>query len=334
MFLIFPKSYYYHEGRGQIMDIVDTLLKSDEPAIRYKTLVNLPGEDPDSLKTRKARNAIKRSPRVELLRSERDRDSGIPYHPYQKWRGAHWALVNLADLCYPPGDRKLIPLRDQVYDWLLSEEHQKGIRQIKGLTRRCASQEGNAIYSTLILGIADKRTDELARRLVEWQWPDGGWNCDKRPQAKNSSYIETITPLRGLALHAKITGNRDSRKAAERAAELLLKRHLFKRQSDGGVMKESFVQLKYPRYYEYDFLFALVVLAEAGYIDNRRCKDALNLLESKRLPDGGFPCDRKLYRVSRNIKYNRTSLVDWGRASTNTRNEFITVDALSVLGKN
>jgi len=315
------------------MDIVDRLLKSDEPAIRYKTTVNILGENPDSAKARKARQAIKKSPRAQLLLSERDRNGKIPYHAYQKWRGPHWVMVNLADLCYPPGDKRLIPLREQVYGWLLSKEHFKGIKVIRGLTRRCASQEGNAIYSTLTLGIADERADELARRLVVWQWPDGGWNCDKRPYAKNSSYIETITTMRGLALHAKITGNKESARAVKRAAELLLKRKLFKRQSDGSVMKESFVQLKYPRYYEYDYLFALVVLAEAGLAEDKRCKEALNLLKSRRLPDGGFPCDRKLYRVSKNIKYNRTSLVDWGGASKNEMNEFITVDTLSVLKK-
>lgn len=315
------------------MDIIDRLLNSDEPAIRYKTLVNILGEGPDSAKAGKAREAIKNSPRAQLLLSERDRNGKIPYHAYQKWRGPHWVLANLADLCYPPGDKRLIPLMEQVYGWLLSKEHFKGIRVIRGLTRRCASQEGNAIYSTLMLGVADKRADELARRLAEWQWPDGGWNCDKRPYAKNSSYIETITTMRGLALHAKITGNKESAKAVKRAADLLLKRKLFKRQSDGGIMKESFVQLKYPRYYEYDYLFALVVLAEAGLDKDKRCKEPLNLLKSRKLPDGGFPCDRKIYRVSKNIKYNRTSLVDWGGASKNEMNEFITVDALSVLKK-
>ena len=96
-------------------------------------------------------------------------------------------------------------------------------------------------------------------------------------------------------------------------------------------MKDSFVQLKYPRYYEYDYLFALVVLGEAGIISNSRSNEALELLKSRQLPDGGFPCDRKLYRVSRDIKYNRTSLVNWGDKSKGTLNEFITVDALSVL---
>jgi hypothetical protein len=316
------------------MDVVERLLKSDEPAIRYKILINVLGEDHGSPKARKARNAIKKSPRVELLLSERDRNGRIPYHPYQKWRGAHWVLVNLADLCYPPGDKTLIPLREQAYGWLLSKEHFKKIKAIKGLTRRCASQEGNAIYSTLMLGIADERTDELARRLVEWQWPDGGWNCDKKPQARNSSYMETITPMRGLILYARSTGDRESKKAVKKAAEVLLKRKLYKRLKDGEIIMNPFIELHYPRYFMYDILFALVVLKEAGFIKDKRCKEGIELLKSRRLADGGFPCERKLYRVKRDIKANRTSLVDWGGAKKKVMNEFVTADALNVLRGN
>ena len=83
----------------------------------------------------------------------------------------------LAELDYPPGDKTLIPLRDQVYAWLLA----RGKRLVlDGRVRTCASQEGNALYATLALGIADDRAEELASSLMAWQWPDGGWNCDKK----------------------------------------------------------------------------------------------------------------------------------------------------------
>ncbi len=58
--------------------------------------------------------------------------------------------------------------------------------------------------------LADERTEELASRLVAWQWPDGGWNCDKNPQASHSSFHESLIPLRGLALHGRMTGNQQS----------------------------------------------------------------------------------------------------------------------------
>jgi hypothetical protein len=45
-----------------------------------------------------------------------------------------------------------------------------------------------------MLGLCDDRTDELVSRLVTWQWPDGGWNCDKRSGALTSSFQETLLP--------------------------------------------------------------------------------------------------------------------------------------------
>jgi hypothetical protein len=64
---------------------------------------------------------IRSSPRVLRLLSDRGDDGCIPFHPYAKWRGAHWVLALMAELGYPPGDRSLIPLREQVLEWLFSD---------------------------------------------------------------------------------------------------------------------------------------------------------------------------------------------------------------------
>jgi len=37
-------------------------------------------------------------------------------------------------------------------------------------------------------------------------------------------------------------------------------------------------------------------MADAGFIRDARCKDALDLLQSKRLPDGGFPQNMPIIR--------------------------------------
>ena len=311
--------------------IIDRLLKSDEPSIRYKVRVNVLGEKPDSTDIGELRNEIRESARVKKLLSERQPGGRIPYHPYSKWFGAHWILATLADIGYPPGDESLLPMRGPVYDWLLSERHTKGIKTINGRVRRCASQESNCVYSTLTLGIADERTDELVQRLIRWQWPDGGWNCDKRPQAVNSSYHESIIPLRSLALFARLRGSDEARAAAERAAQLFLKRELFRRQRDGRPIGPSFVQLCYPPYWHYDFLIGLKVMAEAGFIHDERCGDALDLLESKRLPDGGFPAEKRYYKPITHKSVSGQDLVDWGGVSKRKANEWTTADALYVL---
>jgi hypothetical protein len=312
--------------------IIERLLNSDEPSVRFKVLVNVLGKKPESPEIKKLQKEIKSSSRVRLLLSERGKDGKIPVNPYKKWYGAHWVLACLADIGYPPGEESLIPLREQVYGWLFSKEHEKKIRAVQGRTRRCASQEGNAVYYLLTLGLADDRTEELAERLIKWQWPDGGWNCDKNPKAAKSSFWESLIPLCALALHARLTGNRQSKQTAKRASEIFLKRRLYRRQKDGRVMQDDFVKLHYPCYWRYDILFGLKVMAEAGFISDKRCYDALDLLQSKQLPDGGFPAEGKYYRLGQELPTGR-SLVDWGGVNKKQTNEFITADALYVLKK-
>jgi hypothetical protein len=329
-------------GRVSASKVIDQLAISSHQAIQYKLRINVLEEDPNSEKLGKQRLSIRSSELVRRLLSERGRDRKIPYEPYGKWYGPHWVLTELADLYYPPRDESLLPLRAQEYEWLFSDSHLKTAPFSKSHTgtvfspdrpRIHASMEGNGAFSLLRLGLNDDRTDQLVDRLLKTQWPDGGWNCDRRPLPANpviSSFHETITPLRALALHAKITKSPRSREAAKRAAEIFLKRRIFKRQSDGKIMEGSFTKLHYPPYWHYDVLFGLKVMAEAGFIKDKRCEDALDLLESKRLKDGGFSAEARYYHTS---KKHRTglSLVNWGGVSTTHMNEFVTVDALSVL---
>jgi hypothetical protein len=311
-------------------EIVNRLLKSKEPSIRYKILVNVLKKDRNSSEIKKLQEKIRKSPRVKSLLSQRTKSGEIPFRPYAKWYGSHWVLADLAETGYPSGDKSLIPMREQVYDWLFSPEHEEKIKSINGRVRRCASQEGNAIYYLLSLGLSDERTDELAERLLKWQWHDGGWNCDKRPEAVNSSFMESLIPLRGLAKHAKFTGRKKSKQGAKLATEIFLKRECYKKQKDGTIIYDDFVKLHYPCYWHYDILFGLKVLAEAGFVKDKRCSDALDLLESKRLSDFGFPAEKKFYRLVKERVSGR-SLVDWGGTSVKRSNEFVTADALFVL---
>ncbi|MCC7409839.1 MAG: hypothetical protein IT442_17365 [Phycisphaeraceae bacterium] len=326
-------------------NVINTLLTHDEPAVRYLAYTAVQGHCPDSPYARRLQRAIAQSPRVQALLSPRNPDGRFPFHPYQKYAGCHWVLVNLADLAYPPGDKSLLPLRDQVYDCWLSPQHTQEVTAdhpaatrctrdvvpiIHGRARRCASQEGNALYATLALGIADHRADQLAANLIRWQWPDGGWNCDRSPSAHVSSFHESLAPLRGLAWHARLTGNHASARAAEKAAELFLRRHMYRRLHDDSVINQEFLRLRYPRFWVYDILFALRVLAEAGFITDHRCADALDLLQSKALPDGSYRCQGSYAHLAKTIE-NGATLADWGPVSRKLPNPFVTIDALYVL---
>lgn len=315
-------------------NLILQLLASNEPAIQYKIRAQVLGENPRAKKMRALRSQIAVSPRVRALLSERNARGEIPRHPYSKWSGAHWVLVMLAELEYPPGDKTLLPLRDQMLDYLFSQEYEtKLIRRVKNQKelRIHASIDGNALWYMYALDIADARAEQLAARLMETQWADGGWNCDVRGTGETSSFTESLIPLRGLSIHARVTGDTNARAAVERAAEFFLKRHLFKRLKNGRVIRSDFVRLRFPNYWHYDILFALQVMHEAGFLQDARCAAALDLLQAKALKSGGWRAEGTYYRVTReNIPYSR-SLCAWGSVSARQLNEFVTANALGVL---
>lgn len=327
--------------------MVSALLKSAEPSIRWKTRVRILGANPRSRAIRALREEIRGSARARALLSRRTQlgRAGTARQVYYKWQGLHWVLAGLAELGYPTGDESLFPIRDRVVGFWTDPRYfhefeattqadayrQRGVPVLEGRHRRCASQQGNALRSVMILGIADERADALVERLLRWQWPDGGWNCDRKPSAHTSSFNETWLPMLGLAAYARENKQRGAAKALERAAEIFLKRRLFKRISDGRVMQPDFVALHYPHYWHYDILAGLTAMAEVGKIRDPRCADALDLLEEKRLPNGGWAAERRYYKVSPRAMVPSADYVDWGGTSRLRMNEWVTVDALAAL---
>jgi hypothetical protein len=152
------------------------------------------------------------------------------------------------------------------------------------------------LLSVVRLGLGDERSAQLVERLVHWQWPDGGWNCDRSPDASCSSLYETLLPMRGLGAYARAHDDEVARAAARRATEVLLERRAVFHRSDGRLIDDEWTKLHYPLYWYYDVLGALKGLVEAGRIEDERCRDGLDLLESLRLPDGGWAAQARYYR--------------------------------------
>ena len=138
---------------------LDALLAA-EPSLAYKVRVGVLRELPASRSMRALRESIRESPRVKTLLAGRSSDGRLlrGRGVYDKWQGAHWVMACLADLGYPPGDRDLLPIRDQLLDaWLAPDffdefeceskakcYSRSGVPVMCGRHRRCASQQGAA----------------------------------------------------------------------------------------------------------------------------------------------------------------------------------------------
>lgn len=325
-------------SEGTYRQAAERLADSPDPSVRWRTRVAVFGESPASRSLRSVARAIESSARALALLSGRDAEGRILGGPYRKWQGPHWTLHCLALIGYPPGDKGLLPLREQVLSWLLGEGHLRPPSSLlipgqEERFRRCASQEGNAVWYSLLLGFADARVGELAARLARWQWPDGGWNCDKAPQARASSVVESLIPLRGLGLASRLGAGAAVRTAAGKAGEYFLARRLHRRLRDGRPIAPAwggpFGLIHHPIAF-YDVLLALEAMAEIGKARDPRCAEALDMLEAKRLPDGGFPAEYRTAATTSDFT-SRGTYADWGPMGRRRSNDLVTARALAVL---
>ncbi len=304
------------------------LLASDEPAVRYRTRTWLLNAAESAAEVRADRNAIPDGRIISTLL-----DFPEPkLTPYRKWFGLHWRLVSLADFDPPvarPGIReRLDDGVDRELAWIANPRHLDAVQQIDGLYRADASIEGNALYAASRFGHSgDGRVRRLVDKLLEWQWPDGGWNCDRASSGYRSSFHESAATAIGLAAYHDATGDADALSAARRTAELLLEHRLFRRSADGKPIHSSFVALHWPAYWHYDVLAGLRVLHATGMLADPRAADALDLLESKRLADGRFQTKSAWWQAGRHVT-SPVDAVDWGRARPS---EVLTLHALRIL---
>jgi hypothetical protein len=174
----------------------------------------------------------------------------------------------------------------------------------------------------------------MAESLLDWQWPDGGWNCDRHPEAHHSSANESLPPLRGLAAFARASADAGlaaaARAAADRTAEFLLRHRVAWSERTGRPMNPRVVELHYPPYWHYDVLAGLRALAESDHLDVPRTADALDFLEAKRKPDGTWAPDAAWYRRP-GAAASLVEVVDWTPRDHGATNEALTLSALLVL---
>jgi hypothetical protein len=315
---------------------VEWLLGSHEPLVRYRArtwLLGMPEVDP---LVRADRAALFDGPVVATLLDF----PGPEVSPYRKWWGLHWRLVSLADFDLPidglPDVRQRLQAAvDRELAWIANPRHLESVKRIDGLYRADASMEGNALYSASRFGHAgDARARRLVEKLLEWQWPDGGWNCDRQSSGYRSSFHESWATAIGLATWRDAVGRGDplagdAGAAARRTAELLLDHRLFRTLDGRRQVHSAMAALHWPAYWHYDFLAGLRVLAavDGGLLHDPRAGDALDLLHAKQLPDGRFATTHSWWQAGRHVT-SPTDVVDWGGGGPS---EVLTLQALAIL---
>ncbi len=200
---------------------------------------------------------------------------------------------------------------------------------------------GNMLRTLLVFGYGD---DPRVRKALDWlpefQFEDGGWNCDYPSyDPTHSSFMSTIEPLWAYSEIPRSKWTRRMKDSIERAAEFLLVHRVYKshrnwrpvelrgmsRAFGGGLL----TKFHFPMYYYYDALHALRVLTKLGYRDDERISDAVHLMLSKKTPEGKWLLEGDWVR-ERKDKIRKTIV---NLEQLNEPSKWITLGCYRVLAK-
>jgi hypothetical protein len=287
------------------MDVVDWLMDSD-PAIRWQVMRDLTGAPEEDVAAERARVAGEGwgARLLAIQRPDGQWDAGTPtftsdaaaqwWHSlpperkgtlFPQWTSTTWSLKQLQNFGLDP----------------VSAEARHAVRLVREHCRW--EHDGEPFFAGEVEPCINGRTVALGAyfgqdvhgivaRLLREQMSDGGWNCEQENGSTRGSFHSTIEVLDGLLEFERATGGAPQvRTARLRGQEFLLDRRMLRRLSTGEVIDPAWTQFTYPTGWYYDVLRGLDYLRAAGAVPDERMAEAIDLVESKRDPDGRWPLD-------------------------------------------
>ena len=276
------------------MDVIDWLLEGD-PAIRWQVLQDLSGASPGEIAAERAR-VEHEGWGARLLALEGDDglwDGGACFpagfagdEPGQPWTATMHTLQTLQICGLDPASQSARDAGSLVAEhgrW----EHD-GQRYFDGEVEPCIN--GRTIEAGAYFG---QDVAPIVERILDERLADGGWNCEAENGSVRTSFDTTINVLDGLLEYERTVGGSTAVVEARRSGEeYLLERSLFRRKSTGEVVNPQYLDAAFPYYWHYDVLRALDYFRRAGADPDPRMAEAVEIVRSKRQPDGRWLLDR------------------------------------------
>ncbi len=302
---------------------VQGLLRDESPSIRYWALRDLLGKGESNEAVRDAQAGIGSWSLARAVLSDQN-SHGYWAEPedvyWPKWTASVWPLILLAELGVPgtnPAVKRgceyfMKTLDGQDRSWPPNFPENDPARKWDGY-RSCWEPcvTGNMARTLAFFRFGE---DRIVREMYDWlvrtQLPDGGWNCEPGPWGKevfHSSFMSTIEPLWAFSELPPPKWPKGAKEVVEKGCEFMLMHRLYKSDKTGKVIDEAWTRLHFPLFYEYDILHGLRVLSKLGYGNDERTRDAVDLLESKRLHDGTWPMEESyLNGLKKNLKKDQS----------------------------
>ncbi|MGZ3775573.1 MAG: tetratricopeptide repeat protein [Pseudobdellovibrionaceae bacterium] len=250
-----------------------------------------------------------------------------PYWP--KWDSPWWHMrllheLGLANEIPTSAVKKMVEVLKTHYLPIFpvrAEEVPPGTDPYRKIACHCAV---GSMYQVLFsVGIdVDLELPWMRPWMIRYQLPDGGLNCDEQAYTKEnpkSSIVSTINCLEAIFFCRKNDLTPQEINFLDKGAQYLQKQKLFRRASNGEVIDPKWLEIKFPRFYEYDFLRGYYFLAKWSKFTNKKLPpdltDEVRLLVGKQLSPEGITLRR--YNLFDKRSYN--PLPDgswhWGDAS-------------------
>lgn len=220
-----------------------------------------------------------------------------PYWP--KWDGPWWHMLMLHEMGMTTSiPKEMIAALIKSVDENLTHEFPfteadipEGKDPIRGIPCHC--QIGSVYQVLAAYGVnVDERLPWIRPWFLKYQMHDGGLNCDEaaytRPVPK-SSLVSSLPALEAVLYYTNRPFTPAEISFLDRGASYLLKKRLFRSETDGRILDEKWLKLSFPRFYFYDILRGLSFVLHWARSFNRTVprgaiKESIDLIESE-FPD-------------------------------------------------
>ena len=226
------------------------------------------------------------------------------FYSNSKYKGTVWNVILLAQLGADGSDVRIRSASEFLLRW---SQHGSGGFGYYGSAEGGTAGSllpcltGNMAWSMVRFGMKD---DDRVRRSLEWiakyqrfddnegaapkGWPYSREDC----WGKHTCHMGVIKGLKAVSAIPADERSGAMVRVVSEGAEYLLKHRLYKRSHDqSAIAKTRWAQFGFPLFWDTDALEMLSVLADLGYRDERM-DDTIELLLSKRLPDGRWRNER------------------------------------------
>lgn len=140
----------------------------------------------------------------------------------------------------------------------------------------CHCALGNIYQALSACGIdVDARAPWMRAWFLRYQLPDGGVNCTESVYEKGgSSSVQSTLPVMEAVLSAGRPLTPSEEEFVDRGASYLLERRLVFRARDNQLMNPDFLQIGFPRFYDYDVLRGLSYITDWARVRRKRVQRA------------------------------------------------------------